>query len=80
MAVLKCKMCGGTLEIQEGMTVCECEYCGSVQTVPQLDDEVETLVAVELLEAPVMRPNGRLLRSPEYNVLLGVKALHTLFA
>ena len=39
MAVYKCKMCGGSLEINEGMTVCECEYCGSVQTVPQLDDE-----------------------------------------
>ena len=39
MAVFKCKMCGGTLEVQEGMTVCECEYCGSVQTVPKLDDE-----------------------------------------
>lgn len=39
MAVFKCKMCGGTLEVQEGMTVCECEYCGSVQTVPQFDDE-----------------------------------------
>lgn len=39
MAVFKCKMCGGTLEVQEGMTVCECEYCGSVQTVPQLNDE-----------------------------------------
>ena len=32
-------MCGGALDITEGMTVCECEYCGSVQTVPQLDDE-----------------------------------------
>lgn len=32
-------MCGGNLEVQEGMTVCECEYCGSIQTVPQLDDE-----------------------------------------
>lgn len=32
MAVLKCKMCGGTLDIQEDMTVCECEYCGSKQT------------------------------------------------
>lgn len=32
-------MCGGTLEVQEGMTVCKCEYCGMVQTVPQLDDE-----------------------------------------
>lgn len=39
MAVFRCKMCGGDLEIQEGMTVCECEYCGSIQTVPQLDDE-----------------------------------------
>ena len=55
-------------------------YCALLLVLPQLDDEVETLVAVELLEAPVMRPNGRLLRSPEYNVLLGVKALHTLFA
>lgn len=39
MAVFKCKMCGGNLEVQEGMTVCECEYCGSTQTVPSLDDE-----------------------------------------
>lgn len=39
MAVFKCKMCGGNLDIVEGMTVCECEYCGSIQTVPQLDDE-----------------------------------------
>ena len=37
--VFKCKMCGGNLEVKEGMTVCECEYCGSIQTVPQLDDE-----------------------------------------
>ena len=39
MTVLKCKMCGGTLEVQEGKTVCECEYCGSKQTVPGTDDE-----------------------------------------
>ncbi|MBO4748555.1 MAG: hypothetical protein J5607_10955, partial [Clostridiales bacterium] len=32
-------MCGGTLDIKEGMTVCKCGYCGSVQTVPQLDNE-----------------------------------------
>lgn len=28
MVICKCKMCGGTLEISEGMTVCECERCG----------------------------------------------------
>ena len=39
MAVLKCKMCGGNLEITEEMTVCECEYCGTKQTVPTADDE-----------------------------------------
>ena len=39
MAVLKCKMCGGTLEVQDGATVCECEYCGSKQTIPTVNDE-----------------------------------------
>lgn len=39
MAILKCKMCGGDLTIEENMTVCECEYCGSKQTVPMLDNE-----------------------------------------
>lgn len=39
MAVLKCKMCGGTLEVNEGQTVVQCEYCGVKQTVPSLDNE-----------------------------------------
>ena len=40
MAVmLKCKMCGGDLLITEGSTVATCEYCGSQQTVPSLDNE-----------------------------------------
>ncbi len=39
MAVLKCKMCGGSLDVTEGMTVCECEYCGTMQTIPAVDDE-----------------------------------------
>lgn len=39
MAVFKCKMCGGTLDVQEGMTVCECEYCGTEQTIPTNADE-----------------------------------------
>lgn len=40
MATLKCKMCGGNLEIVEGTTVCECEYCGTTQTVPKVQDDV----------------------------------------
>lgn len=39
MAILKCKMCGGDLVIVKDSTVCECEYCGSKQTVPLADDD-----------------------------------------
>ena len=39
MAIFKCKMCGGTLEIKAGETVATCEYCGTQQTLPRLDDE-----------------------------------------
>ncbi len=39
MPVFKCKMCGGSLEVTDGMTVCECEYCGTEQTLPAFDNE-----------------------------------------
>ena len=39
MAVFKCKMCGGTLNIEENSTVAECEFCGTKQTLPKLSDE-----------------------------------------
>ena len=39
MAALICKMCGGNLEITEGMTTAKCPYCGTNQTLPKLDDE-----------------------------------------
>ena len=39
MAVLKCKMCGGDLNIIEGASTAECEFCGSIQTIPKVDDE-----------------------------------------
>ena len=39
MAVFKCKMCGGTLEISEGQSVVICDYCGTQQTLPRLNDE-----------------------------------------
>ena len=37
--LFKCKMCGSSLEITSGETVIECEYCGTKQTLPKLDDE-----------------------------------------
>ncbi|MCR5790157.1 MAG: toll/interleukin-1 receptor domain-containing protein [Lachnospiraceae bacterium] len=39
MALCKCKMCGGDLEIMPGATVAECIYCGSTQTIPVYEDE-----------------------------------------
>lgn len=40
MAVFKCKMCGGELDLQQGMNIVECSYCGTKQTVPTLDDKL----------------------------------------
>ena len=39
MSTFKCKMCGGTLEIEPNETIATCEYCGTQQTLPKLDDE-----------------------------------------
>ena len=39
MAVIKCKMCGGELEIAEDLSICECEFCGTKQTIPKVKDE-----------------------------------------
>ena len=40
--ILKCKMCGGDLNPAEGEAVCKCEYCGTNQTIPQVDNEKKT--------------------------------------
>ena len=37
--VFKCKMCGGTLEFKLGDTVATCDSCGTLQTLPKMDDE-----------------------------------------
>ena len=39
MSIFKCKMCGGALEIKNNETVAICEYCGTQQTLPRLDDD-----------------------------------------
>ena len=39
MAIFKCKICGGSLEIDNAQSVATCEYCGTKQTLPKLDDE-----------------------------------------
>ncbi|MBQ9083583.1 MAG: toll/interleukin-1 receptor domain-containing protein [Clostridia bacterium] len=35
----KCGMCGGPCHVEVGATVFECDYCGTQQPVPKLDDE-----------------------------------------
>lgn len=37
-------MCGGDLDVTDGMSVCKCDYCGSMQTLPKLtNDESKNL-------------------------------------
>ena len=42
MAALICIMCGGTLALTEDSNVCECEFCGTRQTVPTADSDKKT--------------------------------------
>ncbi|MCR5296148.1 MAG: TIR domain-containing protein [Clostridiales bacterium] len=37
--VIKCKMCGGELNITDESNICECEFCGTQQTIPVIDNE-----------------------------------------
>ena len=39
MSIFKCKMSGGELQINPGESVAVCEYCGTTQTLPKLDDD-----------------------------------------
>ena len=39
MIIFKCKICGGSLEIDNNTSIMVCEYCGTKQTLPKLDDE-----------------------------------------
>ena len=63
MAVIKCKMCGGDLELVPDATVCECEYCGTRQTVPTADNEKKLTLFSRA---------GRLLRACEFDKAAGV--------
>ena len=63
MAIIKCKMCGGDLEIVEGSSVCECTYCGTKQTVPSADNERKLTLFARA---------SRLLRACEFDKAAGV--------
>lgn len=39
MSIFKCKMCGGTIEFEQGATVGVCDSCGTKQTLPRLNDD-----------------------------------------
>ncbi len=39
MAIFKCKMCGGTIEFNQGDTVGVCDSCGTKQTLPNVNDD-----------------------------------------
>lgn len=39
MALLKCKMCGGNIEVSENQNIGVCDSCGSTMTLPNANDE-----------------------------------------
>ena len=39
MPIIKCKMCGGDIELAVDKTFGTCEYCGSTMTLPKVSDE-----------------------------------------
>ena len=39
MSIFKCKMCGGTIEFNEGDSIGVCDSCGTKQTLPRLDSD-----------------------------------------
>ena len=39
MAIIKCKMCGGDVQLAEDKTFGTCEYCGCTMTFPKVSDE-----------------------------------------
>ena len=39
MAILKCKMCGGDIVVNEEKTYGMCDYCGSTMTLPKVSDD-----------------------------------------
>ena len=61
--MFKCKMCGGDLVLVEGNPLAECEYCGSLQTVPSADNEKKLAMFGRA---------GRLLRGCEFDKAAGV--------
>ena len=43
MAIFKCKMCGGPIEVSENVSTCTCDYCGTEQTLPKVIDNEKLL-------------------------------------
>lgn len=43
MAILKCKVCGGDLDVSDGASVVCCAYCGTSQTVSLLAESPRDL-------------------------------------
>ena len=70
MAIYRCKMCGGDLEVLEGASSCTCEFCGTQQTVPTVkDDNLKGLFN----RANVLRMKSEFDKAAEiYEKILGV--------
>jgi hypothetical protein len=52
MAIFKCKICGDTIEVEEGATIGLCDSYGSKQTFPRLGgDKMKAILSSAILQA-----------------------------
>ncbi len=62
MAIYKCKMCGGELEVKEAQKTAICDYCGTEQTIPSAsEEEIQSLFN----RANVLRRKGEFDKAAE---------------
>ena len=66
MSVYKCEMCGAVLEVHGYETVVVCEYCGTKQTVSELDDEQKASIASLLRRVFMFLEDGDWESADEY--------------
>lgn len=74
MIVLKCPMCGGTLDVDETLTIDTCKYCDSKIIIPDKNEDVDDTVQFQierlLKNAETFKSLGQLKESRDYYSML----------
>lgn len=79
MTILKCKMCGGDIIVNENQTYGTCDSCGSTMTLPKIEDECSAnnincanRYSIARYTAPFDHMRGHFLRVDHHSMMLGL--------